>query len=164
MKKLIIGLLFLTLLQVTYAQTITTFVLVRHAEKATEGGGDPELTPEGAKRAAAFAALFRNASVDAIYTTDYKRTRNTVTPLADEKHLAVNTYASMKTADLEGLVTKYNGGTIMIAGHSNTIPGIANELIGERRFKQFADDDYGNIIVISVTAVGKDAKVVWLRY
>lgn len=164
MKKIIFGLLFFAVIQVGYAQAITTFILVRHAEKVIESGSDPELKPEGVKRAEAFAALFSKASVDAVYTTNYKRTRNTVTPLANAKSLTVNTYSSMKTADLEGLLVKHAGGTIVIAGHSNTIPEIANVLVGEKKFEQFADDDYGNILVITVTTVGKDAKVVWLRY
>lgn len=164
MKKLLIGILFLTIVQVTYAQTVTTFILVRHAEKAAEGGSDPDLKPEGMKRADSFAALFTKASVDAVYSTNYKRTRNTIAPLANSKNLTVNTYSSMKAADLEVLLTKHTGGTIVIAGHSNTIPEIANALVGEKKFEQFTDADYGNILVISVTAVGKDAKVLWLRY
>lgn len=164
MRKLIIGLLFVTIIQVTYAQTITTFILVRHAEKVIESGSDPELKPEGVKRAESFAALFSKTSVDAIYSTNYKRTRNTVVPLANAKELTVNAYASLKATDLESLLAKHKGGTIVIAGHSNTIPDIANALIGEKRFEQFADDDYGNILIISVTAVGRNAKVVWLRY
>lgn len=164
MKKLIVAVLLLSIIHVGYAQTITTFILVRHAEKAAEGGSDPELKPEGAKRAEAFAALFEKADITTFYSTNYKRTRNTVAPLANSKSLTVNTYSSMKAADLEGLLTKHAGGTIIIAGHSNTIPEIANALTGEKKFEQFADDDYGNILVISVTSVGKDAKVVWLRY
>lgn len=164
MKKLILGLLFLTVIQVCHAQAITTFILVRHAEKAAEGGSDPELKPEGVKRAEAFAALFNKAAVDAVYSTNYKRTRNTVTPLATAKSLTVNTYSSMKAADLEVLLTKHAGGTIVLAGHSNTMPEIANALIGEKKFEQFADDDYGNILIISVTTVGKNAKVIALRY
>jgi broad specificity phosphatase PhoE len=164
MKKFIIGLLFVTVIQVCYAQQVTTFILVRHAEKATEGGSDPELKPEGVKRAESFAALFAKASIDAVYSTNYKRTRNTITPLAQAKDLTVNTYSSMKAMDLENLLTKHAGGTIVIAGHSNTIPEIANALVGERKFEQFADDDYGNILIISVQQVGRDAKVLWLRY
>lgn len=164
MKKLIVGLLFLVFIQVSYAQTVTTFILVRHAEKSAEGGSDPELKPEGMKRAEALAALFNKAGIDGVYSTNYKRTRNTVTPLATAKGLTVTAYNSMKAADLEALLTKHKGGTIVIAGHSNTIPEIANALTGEKKFEQFADDDYGNILVISVQQVGKDAKVVWLRY
>jgi broad specificity phosphatase PhoE len=164
MKKLIIGLLFLTVIRVTYAQAVTTFILVRHAEKSAEGGSDPDLKPEGVTRAESFAAMFSKATIDAVYSTPYKRTRNTVTPLANSKSLAVHTYSSMKAADLEAVLTKHAGGTIVIAGHSNTIPEIANTLVGEKKYAQFADDDYGNIIIVSVTALGKNAKVVWLRY
>jgi broad specificity phosphatase PhoE len=164
MKKIIIGLLLVIVVQVGFAQSVTTFILVRHAEKSTEGGSDPELKPEGVKRAESFAALFTKASVDAIYSTNYKRTRNTVTPLANAKGLTVNTYSSMKAADLEGLLSKHAGGTVVIAGHSNTIPEIANALVGEKKFEQFTDDDYGNILVFTVTTVGRDAKVLWLRY
>ncbi len=164
MKKIIIGLLLLTIIQVSYAQTITTFILVRHAEKAADGGSDPELKPEGLKRAESFAALFGNATIDALYSTNFKRTRNTVTPLANSKSLTVNIYASMKAPDLQILLDKHPGGTIVIAGHSNTIPVIANVLLGEKKFEQFADDDYGNILIISIVGIGKDAKVLSLRY
>ena len=164
MKKLILVYALLIIAQICYAQTITTFILVRHAEKATEGGSDPELKPEGVKRAESLTALFEKTDVTAVYSTDFKRTRNTVAPLAAAKGLTLNTYSSMKTADLEKLLTAYAGGTIVISGHSNTIPDIANALVGEKKFAQFADADYGNILIISVTTVGKDAKVVWLRY
>lgn len=164
MKKLIAAGLFVLCVQVGYAQSVTTFILVRHAEKSAEGGSDPELKPEGTKRAESLAALFSKAGVDAVYSTNYKRTRNTVAPLAAAKGLPVNTYSSMKAADLEALLAKHRGGTIVMAGHSNTIPEIANALAGEKKFEQFADDDYGNIIVISVEQVGKDARVLWLRY
>lgn len=164
MKKLVLIYVLLIAAQLCYAQTITTFILVRHAEKATEGGSDPELKPEGVKRAESLTALFEKTDVTAVYSTDFKRTKNTVAPLAAAKGLALNTYSSMKTADLEKLVAAHAGGTIVVSGHSNTIPDIANALIGEKKFAQFADADYGNILIISVTAVGKDAKVVWLRY
>jgi len=164
MKKLVLMYALLIAAQICYAQTITTFILVRHAEKAAEGGGDPELKPEGVKRAETLTALFEKTDVTAIYSTDFKRTKNTVAPLAAAKGLTLNTYSSMKAADLEKLVAAHAGGTIVISGHSNTIPDIANALIGEKKFAQFADADYGNILIISVTAVGKDAKVVWLRY
>ncbi len=165
MKRFLIVVLLLAF-QTAYTQSekITTFILVRHAEKTSDGTNDPELKPEGAKRAEAFAALFAKTEITAIYSTNYKRTRSTVTPLANAKGLTVETYAVMKVAELQGLLTKHEGGTIVIAGHSNTIPEIANSLIGEKKFEQFADDDYGNILVISVTSIGKNAKVTWLRF
>lgn len=164
MKKLILSSVLLLVIAVTaYAQT-TTFILVRHAEKESDGSRDPELKAEGKLRAERFSALISKTNIDAIYSTDYKRTRNTVASLATAKQLSVNTYSSMKAADLEALLAKYRGGTIVLAGHSNTVPEIANALVGEKRFAQFSDDDYGNVLVISVSAIGKDAKVVWLTY
>ena len=166
MKRFIVGLLFLAILHTGYAQTekITTFILVRHAEKASDGTNDPDLKPEGFKRAESFAVLFGKADITAIYSTNYKRTRNTVAPLANAKGITVETYAAMKVAELQSLLTKHEGGTIVIAGHSNTIPEIANALIGEKKVEQFGDDDYGNVLIISVTAIGETAKVTWLRY
>lgn len=164
MKKIIIGLLFLTIIQTGYTQTITTFILVRHAEKAADGGSDPELKPEGIKRAEALAALLDKTDVTAIYSTNFKRTRNTVMPLSVKKNIGINNYAVMKKEALENLIRENAGGTIVIAGHSNTIPEIANVLVGENKFEQFSDDDYGNILIIAVTAVGKNAKLLWLRY
>lgn len=164
MRTLLAALLVLGSVSLCHAQKITTFILIRHAEKAPEGGSDPDLKPEGIARAQALANLFDKTEVTAIYSTDFKRTRNTVGPIAASKGLTVTLYASMKVADLEKLVSTHAGGTIVVAGHSNTIPDIANALIGEKQVKQFADADYGNILMVSVTTVGKDAKLVWLRF
>lgn len=163
MKKTLLSVVLLLLIGTAYAQT-TTFILVRHAEKENDGTRDPELSAEGKLRAEKFSALVSKTAIDAIYSTDYKRTRNTVAPLAALKQLSVTTYASMKAADLEALLAKHRGRTIVLAGHSNTVPEIANALAGEKKFAQFSDDDYGNVLVISVSTVGKDAKVVWLMY
>lgn len=163
MKKILFGVLLLLITLTTHAQ-VTTFILVRHAEKESDGTRDPELSAEGKLRATRLETLLAKTSVDAIYSTDYKRTRHTVTPLATTKQLSVNTYSSMKAADLETLLMKHRGGTLVLAGHSNTVPEIANALVGEKKFAQFSEDDYGNVLIISVSAVGKDAKVVWLTY
>jgi 2,3-bisphosphoglycerate-dependent phosphoglycerate mutase len=163
MKKILVSLVLILVTAITYAQT-TTFILVRHAEKESDGTRDPELSAEGKLRAERFAALVSKTNIDAIYSTDFKRTRNTVTPLALAKALRVNTYSSMKAADLEALLAKHTHSTIVLAGHSNTIPEIANALVGEKKFAQFSDDDYGNVLIITVSTVGKDAKVVWLTY
>lgn len=142
---------------------ITTFILVRHAEKGT-GGDDPDLKPEGYDRANRLAATLKNTAVDAVYSTRYNRTKNTVTPLAKEKSLEVQVYENLKSAELDALITKHKGGTILVGGHSNTIPQIANLLLGKEEFKNFADTDYGNLLIISVVERGKTAKVTWISY
>jgi broad specificity phosphatase PhoE len=167
MKKtslLFILLLFSTIhLSAQNNPVITTFILVRHAEKGTDGD-DPDLKPEGYNRAKQLAATLKNTTVDAVYSTRYKRTKNTVTPLALEKNLEVQVYENLKSAELDGLITKHKGGTILVGGHSNTIPQIANLLLGKETFKNFADTDYGNLLIISVVERGTTAKVTWLNY
>jgi 2,3-bisphosphoglycerate-dependent phosphoglycerate mutase len=160
MKQLTIIFLFITTL--TYAQPVTTFILVRHAEKANDGTKDPALNEAGLIRAQALAKLMQATKVDAIYTTPYKRTRNTVTPLAAAKGFDVLEYNKIEEMDV--ILKKYSGGTVIVCGHSNTVPAIANYLIGKDSYLAFDDSEYGNIIIVSLVEKGKNANVVWLNY
>jgi broad specificity phosphatase PhoE len=163
MKYLVI-LFFLTLSVVAGAQTITTVILVRHAEKGTDDPKDPELSEAGKERAQHLAQVLKEIKVDAIYSTPYKRTRNTVTPLAEAKGISVLNYGPSKKEEIDMLLQKFAGGTIVIAGHSNTVPGLANYLTGKTEFQNFDDSDYDNLMVVTVVERGKNAKVVWLTY
>lgn len=163
MKYLVI-LFFLTLSVVADAQTITTVILVRHAEKGTDDPKDPELSEAGKERAQHLAQVLKEIKVDAIYSTPYKRTRNTVTPLAEAKGISVLNYDPSKKEEIDMLLQKFAGGTIVIAGHSNTVPGLANYLTGKTEFQNFDDSDYDNLMVVTVVERGKNAKVVWLTY
>ena len=62
-------------------QKITTFILVRHAEKGSDGTDDPDLKPEGYERARKLALILKNTTISAVYATKYKRARNTVSAL-----------------------------------------------------------------------------------
>jgi 2,3-bisphosphoglycerate-dependent phosphoglycerate mutase len=163
MKKVfVILLLFVSTL--SFAQETTTFILVRHAEKASDGTSDPALTEEGVARANNILSLFRQSDVTAIYSTNYKRTKMTVAPLADAKKIEITIY---DPKDLKGFSLKLlkdnSGGTIVISGHSNTTPTLANLLLDEEKFEQFEDNDYGNLLIITIDSNGM-AKLLHLRY
>jgi 2,3-bisphosphoglycerate-dependent phosphoglycerate mutase len=143
---------------------ITTIILMRHAEKISDGTDDPDLKPEGMQRAKRLAALLENTAIDAIYSTHFKRTKNTVGPLAKEKGKDIQVYESLKAEALQKLVAQYSGGTIVIAGHSNTVPAMVNALIGKEEYKTFDDTDYGNLFIITVVGSGKSAKATLLHY
>jgi 2,3-bisphosphoglycerate-dependent phosphoglycerate mutase len=145
-------------------QTITTFILVRHAEKASDGTDNPDLSADGAARAQRLLSLFKNSTIAGIYSTKYKRTQNTVAPIAKEKELAVVTYEKFDIAGLTELARKHSGGIVVIAGHSNTVPQIANALLGKNDFRNFPDTEYGTILMVSVVEAGKNASVVKLSY
>ena len=163
MKYLITLLLFSSLSYVN-AQTATMFILVRHAEKGDDGTKDPDLTEAGNTRANKLASILKKSEIDAIYSTAYKRTRNTVAPLATSKEISVADYEAFKTEAIDGMLKKHQGGTVVIAGHSNNIPWIANYLTGKEIYKDFADTEYENLLIVTVIEKGKNTKVVWLSY
>jgi 2,3-bisphosphoglycerate-dependent phosphoglycerate mutase len=165
MKHLFLCLLFLASVSSLAQSHITTVILTRHAEKATDGGKDPELSEAGKQRAEALATLLGKTKIDAIYSTKFKRTEMTAAPLAIALQLAVQSYDGAKMEEINTMLSKHAGGTILIVGHSNTTPAIVNHLTGNaNEFKNFDDADYGNLVVISVTKKKKGAKVTWLRY
>lgn len=143
---------------------VTTVILVRHGEKSTDDPKDPELSEVGKQRAQQLAKVLKETKVDAIYATPYKRTRNTVTPLAEAKGLTVQDYSATRKEELDAMLQKFSGGTIVVAGHSNTIPGLANYLLGKTEFQNFDESDYDNLLIVTVIERGKTATVVWLTY
>jgi len=164
MKKVILISSFFLFSFFTWSQELTTFVLVRHAEKAKDGTNDPRLTEEGLARASDLAALLEKQDISALYSTPYKRTQETLIPIAKATDMAIANYHPHSDEKwLETLVTKHTGGTVVISGHSNTIPNLSNMLLGEELFSQFDDSDYANLIIIVVTEVG-NGKLVRLRF
>lgn len=148
----------------TYGQETTTFVLVRHAEKASDGTNDPALTIEGEKRAEKLAELFSKANITAIYSTNFERTKMTVAPLAKNKGLEIQMYDWKNPKSLLNKILDDNpGGTVVISGHSNTTPILANFLTGNSNLPNFSDDDYGNILIITTEKVGT-GKLLTMRY
>src|SRR6185436_4951624 len=108
--------------------------LVRHAERADAGmasakvaGADPELSDAGKARAVALAALLKDAKITAIFTTEYKRTRDTAEPLATAAGIAAAVVDSKDGAGLIGKV-QASAGNILVIGHSNTLPEVIKAL------------------------------------
>ena len=143
---------------------VTTFILIRHAEKGNDGTKDPDLTDAGKKRAESLVQLLKETKIDAIYSTAFKRTGNTVAPLAKSKDLPVHTYDASRMEEVDAILKEFKGGTIVLCGHSNTTPAIANYLTGHKdEYKAFDDSDYDNVLVVDVIERGT-SEVVWLNY
>lgn len=132
----------------------TTIFLVRHAEKANDGTNDPPLSEEGKIRAAKLAEVLKNSGVTAIYSTNYKRTRTTVEPIAKTFGLEVRLYEAQKEPELKRLVDENKGGVVVICGHSNSTPWSANFLAGTK-LDSFNEAEYGNILIITFWDFGK---------
>ena len=139
----------------------TVVVVVRHAEKATDDPRDPALTEAGSARAQALAQRLEGTSLDAVYATQYRRTRLTAAPAAASAGLEVTvrpvdaanaaTYGADLARDLRALPT---GSTALVVGHSNTVPGIVAAISGQPA-PDMPETEYDRYTVIVLDADGK---------
>ncbi len=126
--------------------------LVRHAEKVADGSRDPALTKEGQARANWLATYFKGKSLDTIFSTDYRRTRATAMPTADEHNLSLILYDPRTLEDFAETLKGRKGQTLIV-GHSNTTPVLAGLLIGEE-FEELDERVYDHIYVVSIADDG----------
>ena len=126
-----------------------TIILVRHAEKV-DASQDPELSAEGKARAERLAQIVKQYKPGAIYSTDFKRTRDTVAPVASRRKLQVQTYDPKKPNELIDAIMKSKTKRFLVAGHSNTVPGLANLLGKKVVFKDLDDSEYGAIYIVRI--------------
>jgi phosphohistidine phosphatase SixA len=143
-------------------EKLTTIMLVRHAEKEVSADKDPELSSAGRQRASKLAEMLSKTHLDAIYSTHFKRTEQTVAPVAQQHQLSIINYQG-KPEEVDSMLSKHRGQTLLICGHSNTIPSFVNRLVGKEEYKTFDDADYGNFIVVTLSDANS-SKATWLRY
>ena len=109
------------------AVAVPTYYVSRHLQKAE--GDDPPLTAEGAANAERLARLLGDRGIAAIFVTDTKRARQTAEPLSALIGVAIQVY---DPRDNDALVRRAaaSGGSVLIVGHSNTVPAIVAALHG----------------------------------
>ena len=144
--------LFLLVPAPTLAQKLV--ILVRHAERA-DGGAmsgtaekDPPLSVAGAARAAKLAAVLADSGITAVFASEFKRTRDTATPVADKLGLVVQTMPADNTSQLLAQIRKeHANGIVLIVGHSDTLPAIIKALGGPG--VTIADNEFDNLFVLA---------------
>lgn len=104
-----------------------TLYLVRHAEK--EAGSDPGLTAAGARRATDLALLLRDAGIRHVFSSGFRRTRETAAPLAAALGLEVRGYDPADLAALAETLRDLDGDALVV-GHSDTTPALVRLLGG----------------------------------
>lgn len=140
-------LLFIVLL-ITACKASHVYV-VRHAEKETNTMiADVPLSAAGKERALALATLLGRKPITHFYSTNYTRTRNTISPLAEVKGVTIEVYSNVDSALIEKI--KSNKGTdVLIAGHSNTVDDIVNRLTGSKLLSDLPDSAYGDLFILT---------------
>jgi len=111
---------------------------------------DVDLSAEGRERAERLAQAIKKYKPHEIFSTDYKRTRQTAEPIAKLRGKEIQIYDPQKQADLIPKILASTTDHYLIVGHSNTIPALANLLAKKDIFKQLQDAEYGVIWVIRI--------------
>ena len=117
------------------------------------------LSAEGEARAAALAEVGRLASVQVIITTQFARTRGTAAPLAAALNLtpevipAQGAVPAHAAAVAEAIRQKHAGRTVLVVGHSNTIPPIVAAL-GGARLPEICDAEYDALFIVVLSDAG----------
>lgn len=163
LRHLLLPLLLLTPPVPAIAQSAPrTIFVVRHAEKGPENP-DPALIPAGQRRAAELARVLVGVPVTAIFASEFKRTQETVAPLAAQAGL---TTVVVPAGKLDALIAALQalppGSRAVVASHSNLVHLIVERLSGVK-IPMLTDLDYDRLAVVTVSDGGK-GEVVVLRY
>jgi phosphohistidine phosphatase SixA len=168
-KKCIVGMfgVIFFFLSAMAAAADTMIIVVRHAEKANDDPKDPNLNDAGNARAIRLATVLKDAQVKAVYVTQYKRTQQTAAPLAllDGMQAQVRE-VNQQNADtyvsdlLKEIKKKHHGETILIVGHSNTVPEIIKQLT-TKNIAPIAENEYDRIYMV---ILGKKPRLVAVSY
>lgn len=136
-----------------------TVIFVRHAERADGGAGaqtgsmnsapaDPSLSAAGGARAAKLAMMLADAGIKGIFTSEFKRTQETARPLASKLGISIEVVPSKDATTLVSKIKASHGrDTVLIIGHSNTIPELIRAFGGPDT--KIADDEYSGIYLLT---------------
>ncbi len=158
----------------TAAHAQTVIYLVRHAEKsltetsdppidmAARGTSDPHLDMAGRDRAQALLHVLEEAGITKVMSTDTKRTRETVAPLAEKLGLPVEIYDAGALPAFAEQLRKMSG-RILVVGHSNTTPELVRLLGGDPGSPINEDYEYDRLYQVVINADGSVVSTL-LRY
>ena len=151
MKNILFSLFFVLLSQFAWSQQ-TTYFLIRHTEKelAPLDKSNPNLTEQGRERAQHWNMVFHYIEFDAIYSTDYIRTIETARPIAEAQNLEIKSYNPQTLFDSDFQQATL-GKTVLVVGHSNTTPVLANRMLKEERYPLFDDSEYDSFFVVTIS-------------
>ena len=145
---------------------VTTYYFIRHAEKEAVGptNKNPHLSEEGFKRAENWSAILGNIAFDAIYSTNFYRTIETASPTSKKNNLSITSYDFSKTMkEIDTFLKETKGKTVLIVGHSNTSPVFANAVIGNKKYENMSEDNFGNLYIVTIIDAKTTDQVLYIN-
>ena len=143
--------------------TASTFIVLRHAE-TTGSGTNPNLSTNGLARAEELRRILANVPLAAVFSSNYNRTKQTAQPIADDKSLVINLYdPSNQVLFVDDWLDTYRGKTVLVLGHSNTVPELLNLFLQTNIYPNLPNAEYDNLFIATVSEKGR-GKVLHLKY
>jgi len=125
----------------------TTVMIVRHADRVTS---QDVLSPAGVARAQELAHVAMKANIAAIYHSDTNRARQTAQPVATALTITpIELPASDVTALINGIFSRHEGSTVLVIGHSNTVPLIV-AATGGPTISDIAENEFDNLFMLTL--------------
>ncbi len=150
---------------VTFAEAQQAIFVVRHAERLDDSR-DSLLSEAGLRRAEVLARLLKDTGVNTIYVSDLQWTIKTAEPLAKALKLQMKNVAQYEGPDMEKLVAtlraQHARDTVLVVGHSNTMPALLRAL-GDPNELKLSRDEYDLLMVIVPKREGRPT-VLRLRF
>lgn len=134
------------------AKTITV-IIFRHADKEVAVEGDqtePDISIEGQKRAVRLVGVLEKYKPARLFSTDYPRTIQTVTPLSRIRNLPVEFYEPGNQPELVERILKSEKRSVAIVGHNSTAFQLANLFLKESKYTMPPDSEYGKIWILRI--------------
>jgi phosphohistidine phosphatase SixA len=130
----------------------TSYYFIRHSEKDRSNPSEknPHLKEEGIKRADNWSNILGNIEFDAVYSTEYHRTKETAKPTADKNQLDIIIYDPNKLNNIDEFLKVTKGKTVLVVGHSNTTPAFVNAVLKQKKYGDIDDGNNGNLYIITI--------------
>ena len=77
---------------------------------------------------------------------------STVEPLSSATGVAIQVYDPRSLEDLvKNLMSLDKGSHVVVSGHSNSTPSLANMILGNQEYAAYDESVYSNLLVITIT-------------
>ncbi len=141
-------------------ENTTSYYFIRHAEKdrSDNTNKDPNLVDKGRLRALNWSIILKDIKFDAIYSTNYNRTKQTAIPTSQSQNIEVQIYDPRDMYN-EAFRKETKGKTVLIVGHSNTTPIFVNKVLGEEKYQSINDANNGNLYVVTMVGAKKTVQL-----
>ena len=133
----------------------TTVVMLRHAERESLFDGDSPLAEAGLRRARGLVSLLEGFHPAALYTSDLRRTQQTLAPLAANLSLVPHVRPKQETEALAAEILRdQRGRTVIVCWHHDLMKKLARGLGVKGPVPYWSLATYDRLWLVRVPAKG----------